>query len=365
MIPGFYIGELKVPVGLIQGGMSVGISLSGLASAVAREGGVGVIGSAGIGMTEPDGPFNYVERNNRALRREIRNAKRMSCGIGLIGVNIMVALSNFEELAKTAIEESADVIFAGAGLPLRLPAIARKGMHTKLVPIVSSARAANLIARRWLDKYDYVPDAIVVEGPLAGGHLGFSEDQINDPQYSLDTLLPPLVKLASDLGQRSSRKIPVIAAGGIYTGGDIYRYIKLGASAVQMATRFVTTHECDASSEFKEAYINSTKKDIRIINSPVGLPGRVLFNRFVQDIIDGRRKPFKCPYHCIITCKIKESPFCIASALMNAKKGDLKNGFAFCGANAFRAKEIVSVHSLMATLQSEYQTAERSKMAAK
>ena len=364
MIPDLYIGDLRVPVGIVQGGMSVGISLSGLSAAVATEGGVGVIGSAGIGMLEPEGPYSYAERNNRALRREIRNARRISSGAGLIGVNIMVALSNFEELAKTAIEEKADVIFAGAGLPLRLPALSRRGMHTKLVPIVSSARAAGIIAKRWSDKYDYVPDAFVIEGPMAGGHLGFSEDQINDPRYRLEALLPPLVKFASELGQHRNRKIPVIAAGGIYTGEDIYRYIKHGASAVQMATRFVTTYECDASLEFKEAYIHSTEKDIRIIKSPVGLPGRVLTNTFVHEVTNGRTKPFKCPYHCIITCRVKESPFCIASALLNAKNGDMRNGFAFCGANAYRAKEIVSVRSLMETLQSEYQFAELSEVAA-
>lgn len=364
MIPDLYIGDLRASVGIVQGGMSIGISLSGLASAVAREGGIGVIGAAGIGMIEPEGAPSYAERNNRALRREIRNARRLSGGAGLIGVNIMVALSNFDELAKTAIEEEVDVIFAGAGLPLRLPALSHKGMHTKLVPIVSSARAAGIIAKRWMEKYAYVPDAFVIEGPMAGGHLGFSEDQIDDPGYSLDALLPPLVGLACELGKHCNRRIPIIAAGGIYTGEDIFRYIKLGASAVQMATRFVTTHECDASLEFKEAYIHAAEKDIRIIKSPVGLPGRVLTNSFVQEVINGRTKPFKCPYHCIITCKIKESPFCIASALVNAKNGDLRRGFAFCGANAFRAKEIVSVRSLMNTLQSEYQSAERSAMAA-
>ena len=353
MIPGLTFGELTAPVAIVQGGMSVGVSLSGLASAVAREGGVGVIGSAGIGMLESSA-LGFIERNNCALRSEIRKAFSMSNGVGLIGVNVMVALSNFDELVRVAIEEKVDLIFAGAGLPLRLPVHAKKNMRTKLIPIVSSARAAELISRRWIGKYHYVPDGFVIEGPMAGGHLGFRENEIEDPKFALEEILPPLIRLAQELGSRYKKNIPVIAAGGIYTGADIVRIFKLGASGVQMGTRFVTTHECDASLEFKMAYVHSGRDDIRIIKSPVGLPGRVIQNVFIDEISAGKRKPYQCPFKCIITCDFKQSPYCIALALTNARKGDLRNGFAFCGANAYRSKEIVSVSHLMRTLASEY-----------
>lgn len=353
MIPGLKIGELTAPVAIIQGGMSVGVSLSGLASAVAREGGIGVIGSAGIGILESDS-LDFIERNNRALRSEIRRAYSMSNGIGLIGVNVMVALSNFDELVRTAIEEKVDLIFAGAGLPLGLPVHAVKNMHTKLIPIVSSVRAAELISRRWINKYHYVPDGFVIEGPMAGGHLGFRENEIEDLKFAIEGILPPLISLAQELGDRYEKSIPVIAAGGIYSGSDIYKILKLGASGVQMGTRFVTTHECDASLEFKMAYIHSKKEDIKIIKSPVGLPGRVLRNVFIDEVTAGKRKPYTCPFKCIITCDIKQSPYCIALALTNARKGDLKNGFVFCGANAYKSKEITSVSDLMRTLESEF-----------
>jgi len=349
------IGDCAPRFPIIQGGMGVGISLSGLAGAVAAEGGVGVIATAGIGMLEPDFFSHFLEANVRALRSEIRRAKEKSQGV--LGVNIMVALSNFSDLVKTAFEEKIDIIFSGAGLPLNLPEFlksARGGGRTKLVPIVSSARAAALIIRKWVGKYDYLPDAFVVEGPLAGGHLGFKPEQIQDPRYSLPTLLTEVIAEVRKFEEEHKKEIPVIAAGGIYTGADIRRFMELGASGVQMATRFVATVECDASREFKKAYLDSREEDIMIINSPVGMPGRAIRNAFIKDVNQGRKKPFKCPYHCIITCKPETSPYCIAMALTNAFKGNLKHGFAFAGANAYRVREIVTVKEVFASLQDEY-----------
>ena len=345
-LPALKIGDRIAPLPIIQGGMSVRISLSGLASAVAREGGIGVIGTAGIGTLEFEPSVGFVEKNNRALRNEIRKARELSNGPGLLGVNIMVALSNFTDLARTAIEEGIDFIFAGAGLPLNLPSLATDRMPTKLVPIVSSGRAARIIAKRWTEKFNYVPDAFVLEGPLAGGHLGFKLEQIDDPEYGLEKLLPDVLMEARRLEEQYGKHVPVIAAGGIYTGADIYRLLRMGAAGVQMATRFVTTHECDAAIEFKQAYLSARPEDIVIIKSPVGLPGRAVRNAFINDINAGKRKPFKCPYHCIITCDVTKSPYCIALALVNAQRGRLDNGFAFCGANAYRATEIVSVKEL-------------------
>lgn len=349
------IGDLTAKIPIIQGGMGVGISLSGLASAVANEGGIGVIATACIGMLERDFFTNFLEANLRALRNEIRKARELTKGI--LGVNIMVALSNFADLATTAIDEGIDIIFSGAGLPLSLPEFLKGNTKTKLVPIVSSGRAASIITKRWLTKYNYLPDAIVVEGPKAGGHLGFKPDQINDPEYTIEKLLPEVIREMKPFEDKSGKSIPIIAAGGIYTGEDMYRFLQLGAAGVQMATRFVTTHECDASIEFKQAYIDSKEEDMVIIKSPVGMPGRAIKNSFLDDVDAGKRRPFKCPYHCIVTCDYKKSPYCIALALINAQKGNIKHGFVFAGQNAHRTKEIISVKELMLTLIKEYKNA--------
>jgi len=346
------IGNLTAKIPIIQGGMGVGISLSGLASAVANQGGIGVISAAGIGMLEPDLHTNYIEANNRAFKKEIQKTRQKTNGI--LGVNIMVAMSNFSDIAKIAIDEGIDIIFSGAGLPLNLPAFLNGSRKTKLVPIVSSGRAAKIITKRWIEKYDYIPDAIVVEGPMAGGHLGFKEEQLNNPNYSLECIVPDVIHELSFFEEKSKKPIPVIAAGGIYTGEDIYNIMQLGASGVQMATRFVTTDECDASVEFKNCYITAKKEDIIIIKSPVGMPGRAIQNQYIIDVTAGEKKPYTCPYHCIKTCNYKDSPYCISLALMNAKLGLLENGFVFAGANAYRANEIISVQQLMESLEKEY-----------
>jgi len=367
-IPKLRIGDLEANLAIVQGGMGVSVSLSGLASAVANEGGIGVIAATGIGMFEPDLNTNFKEANKRALRKEIKRAREMTKGV--IGVNIMVALSDFDELVEASVDEGVDLIFLGAGLALRNPIIAsldtsRKGT-TKVVPIVSSARAAKLIFQYWGKNYNHVPDAVVIEGPpdavviegpLAGGHLGFKKEQIDDPGYMLEKLLPDVISIIKPYEQHFSKSIPVIAAGGIYTGADIYKFLQLGAQGVQMATRFVTTHECDASMEFKEAYINCNEEELIIIDSPVGLPGRAIQNKFLEEVSSGGIKPFKCPWKCLKTCNPKKSPYCIALALTNAKKGNLDKGFAFAGANACRTDKIISVKEVFKTLLEEYERA--------
>jgi nitronate monooxygenase len=257
-------------------------------------------------------------------------------------------------MVKTAISEKADMIIAGAGLPLDLPLFLRKDSNTKLVPIVSSARAVRIICEKWKSKYDYMPDAVVVEGPKAGGHLGFKADQIGDTNYSLEKLVPEIVNELKTFEEKYKRKIPVFAAGGIYTGGDIRNIMKLGAAGVQMGTRFVTTNECDASEGFKQAYIDAREEDVKIIKSPVGLPGRAIFSSFIQKVNDGKRQPKKCPFKCITTCDISKSPYCIIVALINALKGNFRNGFAFAGSNAFRATRITSVKEVFQSLLNEY-----------
>ncbi|RIE08330.1 NAD(P)H-dependent flavin oxidoreductase [Candidatus Cryosericum odellii] len=354
-MPLLKIGDLEARIPIVQGGMGVGVSLSGLASAVAKEGAIGVISSAAIGMLEPDFAKDFREANARALRKEIRKAKEMK---GIIGVNIMVALSDYDEHVNISVEEGADLIISGAGLPLKVPEKILQGKseknRTKFVPIVSSGRAAELIFRYWAKRYGLVPDAVVVEGPMAGGHLGFKREEIDNPDYALERILPDVIAVIKTYEQRYGESIPVIAAGGLFTGADIYRALQLGASGVQMATRFVGTYECDASMEFKEAYIKSKQEDIVIINSPVGMPGRAIRNKFLDDVSQGIKKPMHCPWKCLKPCDYANSPYCIALALTNAKKGYLEHGFVFAGANAYRVKEILSVKALIETLQKEY-----------
>jgi len=354
-------GDLAARIPIVQGGMGVGISLSGLAAAVANEGGVGVIAAAGMGLLEPDGFTNYLEASKRRLRQEIQKARQLSQGI--LGVNIMVALSNYADMVTTSLEEGIDIIFSGAGLPLNLPQFLKEHHRTKLVPIVSSGRAAALIAKRWLERYNYLPDGFVVEGPKAGGHLGFRPQDIDNPKFALENLVPEVVADLKPFVEKSNKPIPVIAAGGIFSGADIFKFISLGAAGVQMATRFVTTHECDASVKFKEAYVASSPEDTVIIKSPVGMPGRALRNEFIADVESGKKKPFKCPYHCISTCELEKSPYCIAVALMNAQKGNLRHALEFAGSNVYRCKEIISVKELMATLVAEYEQAAEQALA--
>ncbi|MFC2049000.1 NAD(P)H-dependent flavin oxidoreductase [Elusimicrobiota bacterium] len=359
VLPDLIIGDLKVKPPIIQGGMGVGVSLSGLASAVANEGGIGVISATGIGMHETDFEADFMGANKRILKVEIEKAKKMSNGI--IGVNLMVALSDYYDLFEVSFDMGVDVVFLGAGLPLKIPAGLTveklKSGVTKCIPIVSSARAANIIFKTWAKNYNHVPDAVVVEGPLAGGHLGFKPEQIADPNYSLENILPEVVEVIKKYEETFNKKIPVIAGGGIFTGEDIFKIMQLGASGVQMGTRFVATDECDASEKFKNAYIESSDEDMIIIKSPVGLPGRAINNKFLSDIAAGKKQDFVCPCKCLHTCDFINAPYCIALALTNAKQGLLDDGFVFAGTNAPRVDRIISVKELMNTLQEEYSQA--------
>ena len=350
--PVLKIGDLVCPTPIVQGGMGVGISMAGLASAVANEGGIGVIAAAMIGIDQPDVSAHPAEANARALRQEIRKARALTDGI--IGVNIMVALTHYPDLVGAAIKEGVDVIFCGAGLPTDLPGYLTPGAKTKLAPIVSSARAAQLLCRKWLSKYDYLPDAFVVEGPKAGGHLGFQKGQLDDPSFCLENLITDVVAAVDPIAAKRNTTIPVIAAGGIYTGRDILDILELGASAVQMGTRFVATHECDAAPGFKQALLDAGRDDLAVITSPVGMPGRAVRNRFLREVENGNKKPFKCPYKCVKTCRQAESPYCIALALAAAKRGKFRNGFAFAGSNAYRLDKLVSVKDLIDSLRQEF-----------
>jgi NAD(P)H-dependent flavin oxidoreductase YrpB (nitropropane dioxygenase family) len=303
-------------------------------------------------MLYKDVPGDYMANNVAGLRQEIRKARAKTQGI--LGVNIMVALTNYSDLVNAAIEEEIDIIICGAGLPLDLPKHLTPSSKTRLIPIVSSARAATLICNKWLANYNYFPDAVIVEGPKAGGHLGFKPEQIFDENFSLEKLIPEVVAAVNEFAELNDREIPVIAAGGIYSGADIAEILKLGASGVQMGTRFVTTYECDASDEFKQAYLDAKKEDVRIIKSPVGMPGRAIMSPFLEEVMAGKRQPKTCPVNCIRTCDIKTAPYCIIASLTSALRGKFNRGYAFCGSNVWKTDKIISVNELVETLKQEY-----------
>lgn len=355
------IGDLRVKYPIVQGGMGIGISLAGLAAAVANAGGIGVISAAGIGMRESDYAKNYREANIRALRKEIQKARGLSNGV--IGLNVMMALTDHEELIVAAIQEKIDIIIMGAGLPMRIPqVIAEAGLTnhtTKLAIKVSSGKAARLICQSWMSKYNVLPDAVVVEGPMAGGHLGFKVDDLTQELVPLRTLIIDTVEAVKVFEEKYDKKIPVIAAGGIYTGQDMFDIMQAGASAVKLGTRFVTTHECDADIRFKESYIASSKEDITLVKSPVGLPGRVINSPFVESIKRGETKPFTCIWHCLSTCNYKEAPYCISQVLFNSSNGKMNRGFAFAGTNAYRATKIQHVQEIFDELITGYNQAEQ------
>lgn len=346
-IPALRIGNLEIKLPIIQGGMGVRVSGAGLAAAVANAGCAGVIASAGLGLFEDLRGAECKRLGEQVLRSEIRKAKSLTDGI--IGVNIMVALSNYEQLVRVAVEEGADMVISGAGLPLALPAYVG-GAPTKLVPIVSSARTFQIICRRWKNHFDRLPDAVVVEGAQAGGHLGYSPESLaDDSAPTLEQIVTEVVALANSF----TPAIPVVAAGGIFGGRDIAHFLGLGASGVQMATRFVCTDECDVHDNFKKAYLDAGPEDITIIDSPVGLPGRVINNAFVESIKQGKTTPFVCKSQCLRSCDPRKAPYCIGQVLAKAALGRLGESFAFAGTNAYRCTEIVPVKVLVSQLATE------------
>lgn len=340
------VGELTASIPVIQGGMGVGISLSGLSGAVAAAGGIGIISTAQIGYREPGFDQDPIGTNLKAIKEEIRKAREIAKG-GIIGVNIMVASRKYEEYVKAVIEAGADLIISGAGLPMTLPELAANA-KTKIAPIVSSVKSAQVILKYWMKKYSRLPDLVVIEGPSAGGHLGFSMEQLTDEQYTenYDREIQDIIAVVKQYAQTGGREVPVVTAGGIYTREDMEHAFALGADGVQMATRFVTTYECDASMEFKEAYIKAEKEDIVLVKSPVGMPGRAILNPFMEKAKKGKLPHGAC-HMCVSTCRPQETPYCITEALVNAAKGDVNNALLFCGTNAYRAKKLEHVSDIM------------------
>ena len=349
---GIKVGDKISKYPIIQGGMGVGISMHKLAGNVSKEGGIGIISTADIGYQEEDFYKNPMAANLRAIGKEIKMAREIAGEDKILGVNIMVALKNYADIVKECVKQKIDLIISGAGIPKELPDYV-KGTKTKIAPIVSSLRCCKLIVKHWMSKYNYVPDMIVIEGPEAGGHLGFKQDELLDENKpKLEDITVEVVNYIKEVEKETGKEIPVIAAGGIWDGKDIKKFMDLGASGVQMATRFVATDECDASIEFKNAYVNAKKEDIKIIKSPVGMPGRAIYNNFIKLTESGKSKIERC-YNCIKTCDVKNTPYCITKALINAAKGNMKDALVFCGSNVDKIKEIVPVRVLMKELVSE------------
>ena len=368
------IGNLVAKHPVIQGGMGVGVSLSSLAGAVAKAGGIGIISTAQIGFKDQDFGKNPMAANLRAIHSELKKA-REKAPQGILGFNIMVATKEYASYVKEAVKSGADVIISGAGLPIDMPKFVaeaeienggseKKERRTMIAPIVSSVKSALVICRMWDRKYHTAPDFVVVEGPCAGGHLGFSREQLTelgaDTDHVAETFDEPaydkeirgIIETVKSFAEKYKKHIPVITAGGIFDHKDVLHQFALGAEGVQAATRFVTTEECDADIAYKEAYINAKEEDIVIVKSPVGMPGRAIKNKFLERVAQGPVKVERC-FRCLEHCNPAETPYCITKALINAAEGKIDEALLFCGSNAYRCEKIETVPEVMAALCGE------------
>lgn len=347
------IGKHEARYPLIQGGMGVRISAGSLAGHVAKCGGVGLVASPGIVLnSEFFNGSNYLKNSSLALKEELRKAYEIAPD-GIVGVNVMVALTDFEELVVAAVEGGAKVLVCGAGLPLTLPGLTAHAPDVALVPIVSSVRAAQLIAKKWDKAYNRLPDAVVVEDPdTAGGHLGEKIENIGNGDYDQYETVRGVKEF---FRTEYNLDIPIIAAGGIWDRADVLHALAEGADGVQMASRFVTTVECDADDAFKQAYLDCKKEDIGLIMSPAGLPGRAILTN-QQGIIDyDRDRASTCSHGCLKKCSYKESGerFCIVRSLDRAQRGEVDSGLIFCGTNAYKATRIETVQEIFDELFAE------------
>ena len=368
------IGNLVAKRPVIQGGMGVGVSLSSLAGAVAKAGGIGIISTAQIGFKDQDFGKNPMAANLRAIHSELKKA-REKAPQGILGFNIMVATKEYASYVKEAVKAGADVIISGAGLPIDMPKFVaeaenenggseKKERRTMIAPIVSSVKSALVICRMWDRKYHTAPDFVVVEGPCAGGHLGFSREQLTelgaDTDHVAETFDEPaydkevrgIIEVVKGFAEKYKKHIPVITAGGIFDHKDVLHQFALGAEGVQAATRFVTTEECDADIAYKEAYINAKEEDIVIVKSPVGMPGRAIKNKFLERVSQGPLKVERC-FQCLEHCNPATTPYCITKALINAAEGRIDEALLFCGSNAYRCEKIETVPEVMAALCGE------------
>ena len=352
-----------LPLPILQGGMGVGVSLDRLAGAVAACGGMGTISAAVCGFDEPDFAGDPRGANLRALARQVRRARELAKGAGLVAVNAMVATTQYADSVRTALRAGVDAVVCGAGLPRDLPAIAAEvpDSDAALAPVVSSGRAAALICRLWDRHYSRVPDFVVVEGPLAGGHLGFSPEEARQAQSGnprpLDSLLQEVREALAAFRDKYHRDIPVFVAGGVRDGAEMARYMKAGAAGAQFATRFIATEECDAADSYKQALLNAEKTDVTIVQSPVGMPGRALRSPLIERVEAGTQPGVTRCDRCLAACGCTTAPYCISQALIAAVEGDWENGLFFCGANVGEVNALSTVKEQMEQIMNEWRAA--------
>ncbi|RAX58602.1 2-nitropropane dioxygenase [Helicobacter monodelphidis] len=353
-LPALKIRNHLIPYPIVQGGMGIGISWDELAGSVSKEGGLGVISAVGTGYYKH---FAFAKKlvserplevenfySKEALFEIFKNARKL-CGNAPLGANILYAINNYGRVVRDACEAGADVIITGAGLPTDMPEFTKDFPEVALVPIVSSARALKIICKRWTGRYNRLPDAVVVEGPLSGGHQGVMYEDCFKEEYQLETLIPEVIKEVKNWGN-----IPILAAGGIWDRADIDSFLKMGASGVQMGTRFLGSHECDAK-YYATLMPSVQKEDIKLIKSPVGYPARAIVTGVLDRLKEGNAPKVACISNCVQPChrgvEAKAVGYCIADRLGDAAFGDSKNGLYFTGANGYRIEKIVSVREIM------------------
>lgn len=355
-LPEFTINGKKVSLPIIQGGMGIKISLNKLATAAINSNIVGTISAAQTGfdrfVKDSVAKFykNNYEVNIEALKKEIEEVRSHSDGI--LGVNLMTAGKGYDAFATFLATQDIDFIISGAGLPMDLP---KYLVDSKVKPafIVSSGRAARLVCRNWDRKFGVVPEFIVVEGPLAGGHLGFTKEELAEGEVkALEDITVEVLEAVKPFEEKYGRKIPIVAAGGIHDGADIAKFIKLGAAGVQMATRFIATDECDVHDNYKMKLIEAKEEDIVETVSPAGLPGRAIRNKLTE-LVKKHNLPIKACVDCLRSCKKKGIPYCITEKLGESTSGDVENGLLFTGAKAYLIDKVVSVQELVEELIKE------------
>lgn len=361
---GLTIRGKYLPLPILQGGMGVGVSLDRLAGAVAACGGMGTISTAVCGFDEPDFAADPRGANLRSLAAQVRRAKEAAHGAGLVAINAMVATTQYAESVRTALRAGVDAVVCGAGLPRDLPAIAAEVPESDaaLAPVVSGGRAAGLICRLWDKHHHRIPDFIVLEGPLAGGHLGFSKEEAQEAQAGhpkpLSDLLREVLEAIAPYRDKYGQDIPVFVAGGISDGAEMARYMKEGAAGAQFATRFIATEECDAAPAYKQRLLDARDKDIAIVQSPVGLPGRALRSPLIERVEAGTQPPVERCMKCLSACDYKTAPYCISRALIAAVRGDWENGLFFCGAGAGKVHRLSTVRAQMEQIMNEWRAAQ-------
>ncbi|MDB2405384.1 nitronate monooxygenase [Arcobacteraceae bacterium] len=348
------IGNYNIEKPIIQGGMGVGISWDKLAGNVSLEGGLGVVSAVGTGYYQnkefshkniQDKPYSSENFYSKDGLTEIIKNTRKICGDKPLAANVLYASNDYGKIVRDACEAGIDIIITGAGIPTNMPEFTQDFPDVALIPIVSSARALKLICKKW-KRYNKLPDAVIVEGPLSGGHQGFKYDDCFKDEFQLENIVPPVIEEAKNWGS-----MPIIAAGGVWDKNDIDKFLDMGCAGVQMATRFIATHECDAAQELKDVLIGANEDDIKLLKSPVGLPARGVMTNLQSSIEDGTAPKVACISNCVAPCnkgeEAKAVGYCIADRLSAAYMGDTETGLFFTGTNGYKIKELITVKELM------------------